>query len=256
MSGQWHLEISGAVARLSLNRPKARNAINLAMWEKLPGLVAEIAAHDDCRLLVLRGIGGTFSSGGDIEEFNAGATQPALAQEIHARMQAALSALEACRLPSIAALEGAAIGAGLALAVCCDLRIAAPGTRLAITPAKLGLLYAFADLVRLEALIGPAKAKLLLYTARPVCAQTALAWGLIDELAAPSLDAALGALEAELLARSAATHKGLKQLFSLHASGQREESAASRALFADAFRSEDFQEGYRAFKAGAFSTKV
>lgn len=249
MSGQWHLEIAGRVARLSLDRPGTRNAISLAMWAKLPSLLHEIETHGDCRLLVLRGQGGTFSSGGDIEEFHAASAQPALAREIHERMQAALAALKACTLPSIAALEGSAIGAGLALAVCCDLRIAAPDARLAITPAKLGLLYALADLVRLEALIGPAKAKLLLLTARPVCAQTALAWGLIDEIAAPSLDAALGALEADMLARSPATHKGLKRLFALHAGGQREENATSLALFTDAFQGEDFQEGYRAFKA-------
>lgn len=249
MSSQWHLDLAGAVARLSLDRPGARNAINLAMWAELPSLLQEIAADRACRLLVLRGEGNAFSSGGDIEEFHNATAQPALAGEIHARMQAGLAALAAFSLPSIAALEGPVIGPGLALALACDLRIAAPDARLAITPAKLGLSFALPDLVRLEALIGPAKAKLMLFTARAICAQTALAWGLIDEIAAPSLDAALGALEADLLARSPATQRGLKGLFTLHASGQREESAASQGLFTDAFQSQDFQEGYRAFKA-------
>lgn len=245
----WVLEIDQGVAQLWIDRPAARNAISLAMWAKLPSLLQAIAAHADCRLLVLRGRGANFSSGGDIEEFHAAAAQPALAEEIHARMQAALAALTAFPWPSIAALEGPVIGAGLALAVGCDLRIIAPNARLAITPAKLGLLYAYGDVARLTALIGPSRAKLLLFTARIIDAPTALAWGLVDEIAHPSLDAALPALCGQILAASPATTAGLKRFFALWRDGQRGESQESRAAFTRAFQGADFQEGYHAFKA-------
>lgn len=242
------LEIADDVAHLRINRPQARNAISLAMWETLPGLLAAVVRGGRARLIVLRGAGTTFSSGADIEEFaSAYATQTA-ALANHACMQAAMAALEACPLPTIAALEGGAYGAALALAVCCDLRIAAPDCRMAITPAKLGLLYAYGDVIRLAALIGPGKAKLLLLTARAIDAKTALDWGLIDEIAHPSLDGALGALVGEMLAGAPSTQAGLKRLFAQLRAGQREENDESRALFANAFQGRDFQEGYLAFK--------
>lgn len=245
----WRIERMQGVARLSIDRPQTRGAISLAMWAQLPGLLQEIIHDGHTRALLLRGTGGTFSSGADIEEFHTAFATEAAALHNLAVMQAAMAAMAAFPVPSVAALEGPAMGAALALATCCDLRIAAADALLAITPAKLGLLFAHGDVARLEALIGPAKAKLLLFTGRVIDAPTALAWGLIDEIAAPSLDPAVQRLLDAVLAGAANTQIGQKRMFELLAGGQRTESDETRALFAKAFQGRDFQEGYQAFKA-------
>lgn len=243
----WRLEVEGGLARLWIARPHKRNAISLPMWAALPGLLGELAAEPDIAILTLRGEGGVFSGGADIEEFKtAYATQEA-ALANHSVLQGAMSALERFPKPSVAVLEGPSVGAGLGLALCCDVRIAAADARFAITPARLGLLYAFGDVRRLVEAVGLSRAKLLLLTARTIDAETALAWGLVDEVAA-DLDAALARLNSELLEAAPFTRSALKRLFQLLRQGQREESEETRVLFAEGFSGPDFAEGYAAFK--------
>lgn len=234
-------------AQITLDRPEKRNALSLAMWRALPGLVRQCDADPALRLLVLRGVGGVFSGGADLEEFE---TDYAAAPEAaHAAIRAGMEAVAASAKPTLAVIEGFAIGAGLGLAAACDMRLAAQDARFAVPPAKLGLLYSFGDLARLVALIGPARAKLLLYTARSVDAATALAWGLVEEVAAPAeLEDRLDRLRTEVLHAAPNTVSACKRLFSLLAHGQREETEETRALFADAFRGEAFKEGLAAFR--------
>lgn len=249
MSEDLRLEMDARVARLTIHRPDKRNAMSLAMWAALPELVARAEAAPDVRLLVVRGAGGVFSGGADIEEFRTDYATEAAARANHAIMQRGMRALETSAKPSLAVLEGPCVGAGLGLALCCDLRLAAADARLAITPARLGLLYAHSDVRRLVEAVGWSTAKLMLYTARALSAEEALARGLVDEIAAPdALEAALARLEAELLAGAPFTQAGLKRLFTRLRQGQREESEETRALFAAGFSSADFEEGYRAFK--------
>lgn len=246
----WDPHIADGVATLWINRPAKRNAISLPMWRALPDLAATLAADRAVKLLVLRGRAGVFSGGADIEEFRTEYQTEAAALANHAAIQAGMEALERFPKPSVAVIEGPAIGAGLGLALACDLRLAALGSRFAITPAKLGLLYALGDIRRLVEAVGWSRAKLMLLTARQIDATIALDWGLVDLLAAPEqLEAELARLSDELRAAAPFTRTTLKQLFGLLRSGQKQESPETRALFAAGFAGPDFQEGYEAFRA-------
>jgi len=248
MSG-WDLAIQAGIARLTIDRADKRNAISLAMWRSLPDLLAPLGSDPAVKLLTIRGAGGVFSGGADIEEFRTEYASEAAARANHAAIQAGMQAMEAFPKPSLAVLEGPAVGAGLGLALACDLRLAAHDARFAITPAKLGLLYALGDVRRLVEAVGFSRAKLLLLTARMIDAETALAWGLIDETAAPgAIDQALARLTEELLAAAPFTRDALKRLFALLRAGQRAETEETVALFAAGFAGPDFEEGYQAFK--------
>ena len=174
------LSFEPPLARLRLARPERRNAMTLAMWRALPELCAEIERREDARVVVVEGAGGHFCAGADISEFDAVFRDAEAAREYLGAIEDSLEALIALAVPTIAALEGSSIGGGLALALCCDLRFCAENAHLAIPPAKLGLLYGPVETRRLVELVGPARAKDLLFSGRRVETEEALNIGLID----------------------------------------------------------------------------
>ncbi|MFJ1794034.1 enoyl-CoA hydratase/isomerase family protein [Kitasatospora griseola] len=178
------------VATVLLDRPERRNAVTGAMWRALPGLLAELGARADVRALLLTGAEGTFSAGADIAELADVYGDPAAADAYHALNVAAEEALAAFPRPTLAVIHGACVGGGCQLAVACDLRFAAEDARLGITPAKLGVVYPAVPTLRLAALVGPARAKYLLFSGALVPAARAELFGLLDEvLPAAELDA-------------------------------------------------------------------
>lgn len=245
-----HIERRGRRADLVLNRPAKRNALNLAMWGAIPGLLRDIAADPGVRLLVVRGAGEAFSAGADIAEFETAYGTRAAMLDNHDTMAAAMDALEAFPCPSVALIRGACVGGGCGLALCCDLRFASEDARLGITPAKLGLVYGVANTRRLVEAVGVSAAKDMLFTARLHDAQSALRLGLVDRVVAPDdLDAALATFEGEIGACSGFTARATKQIFALMRNGARDDTTESRALFASAFDGADFREGSTAFVA-------
>jgi enoyl-CoA hydratase/carnithine racemase len=170
------------VAVLMIDRPAKRNAVTLAMWEALPGLLARLAEDPRTRVLLVTGAGGTFSAGADIAELLEVYGDADRADAYHATNVAAEEALAAFPRPTIAVIQGAAVGGGCQLAVACDLRLADAGARLGITPAKLGVVYPAVPTTRLVRLVGPARAKYLLYSADLVDAGRAAQFGLVDEV--------------------------------------------------------------------------
>jgi len=181
MSGaMFRLDLHDEHARLVLDRPEARNAIPAAGWAELAATVGRVAAGN-ARLLVVTGAGGTFCAGADLADFPAMQGDAAAAGRFRTEMRAALEALRDLPIPTIALIEGHCYGAGVALAMACDLRIAAPGARFAITPAKLGISYPQEDVHRLVELVGPGQAARLLFSAEPISGEEALASGLVDE---------------------------------------------------------------------------
>ncbi|MEV4557480.1 enoyl-CoA hydratase/isomerase family protein [Kitasatospora sp. NPDC049285] len=170
------------VATLVLDRPHRRNAVTAAMWQALPDVLAALAAREDVRALLLTGAAGTFSAGADITELAEVYADPAGADAYHARNVAAEEALAAFPRPTIAVIEGSCVGGGCQLAVACDLRFAAEDARLGITPAKLGVVYPAVPTVRLARLVGPARAKYLLFSGALVPAAQAERYGLVDEV--------------------------------------------------------------------------
>ncbi|MFJ5925447.1 enoyl-CoA hydratase/isomerase family protein [Kitasatospora sp. NPDC092948] len=170
------------VATVLLDRPKRLNAVTGAMWRALPGLLAGLGARTDVRALLLTGAGGAFSAGADIDELADTYADPAAADAYHALNVAAEEALAAFPRPTIAVIRGACVGGGCQLAVACDLRFAAEHSRLGITPAKLGVVYPAVPTLRLAALVGPARAKYLLFSGALVPAARAERFGLLDEV--------------------------------------------------------------------------
>jgi enoyl-CoA hydratase/carnithine racemase len=240
--------VDGAIGTITLNRPARRNAITQAMWAALPGILAEMDANTTIRVILLRGAGGHFAAGADISEFETVYGTREAATAYAALMAGAMEALLACEKPVIAAIEGNCIGGAVALTLCCDLCFADAGANFAVTPAKLGLAYAFGDTSRLVARVGAASAKDLLFSARRIDADEALRMGLVDRVFAPgTLDTELAAYTALLTANSAATLKVAKDFCARAMAGQKAEDIATRTAYLDILEGPDFAEGRDAF---------
>src|SRR3954447_14212250 len=172
-------ERRGAAAVITFNRPHARNAMTFAMYEALVAHCDEVDADDGIRVLVLRGAGGrAFVSGTDIRQFldfDSGRT----GVEYEADIDRYMGRLDRLRTPAIALVEGYAVGAGLAIAAACDLRICTPDAQCGLPIARtLGNCLSMSGYARLAALLGEARTKDVVFTARMVGADEALAAGL------------------------------------------------------------------------------
>jgi enoyl-CoA hydratase/carnithine racemase len=162
-------------------------------------------------------------------------------------MQSGLKALMDLDRPTIAVIRGVAIGAGLGLALACDLRFCAADAHLAITPARLGLIYGHAETRRLVELIGPSRAKDLLFTARRIETEEALAIGLIDRRIEAALqETALGYARG-LADMSQMSIRGGKRAVDAVAAGLAHETPGFRAVTEVAAFGPDFAEGREAF---------
>ncbi len=187
------LTSEGGVARLLLNRPAVRNALAVEHWEDLADAVAGLQA----RLLVVSGAGGAFSAGADISEFGALESDVPARTRFRTSMRRGIDAIASLAIPTVAWINGPCFGAGVALAMACDVRVADPAARFAITPAKMGIGYPQEDVARLVALVGPGGAARLLFTGEAIDAAEAERIGLIELRGG---EAALGALTDALLA--------------------------------------------------------
>jgi enoyl-CoA hydratase/carnithine racemase len=191
----FELAINGGRARLTLNRPQARNAIPLDGWGQLAAAVEEAEASG-AALLILAGTGGSFCAGADILDFKGFKGDTEAVARFRSAMRLGLERLAGCRIPTIAAIDGPCYGAGVALAIACDIRLAGSAAVFAITPAKFGISYPQADIHRLVNLIGPSQAARLLFTASAIDASEAERIGLVEQSCEDS-----GA-EAEMLANA------------------------------------------------------
>lgn len=168
------LAIDGGVARLTLDRPATRNAIPVVGWDALAGKADE-AVRKGARVLVLQGAGGAFCAGADLGEF-----PEAEPGRLRRAMRGALDRLAALEIPTIAAIGAPCYGAGVALALACDIRLAGAAARFAITPAKMGISYPQEDVHALVAAVGPGQAARLLFSGAAIDAAEALRIGLAD----------------------------------------------------------------------------
>ena len=194
---------SGLLRVIRLNRPEKANALTGDMLEALARAVEEAG---EASALILTGEGKVFSAGADLEAAAAGlATSP-----LWERLSSAIAAFPGL---TIAALNGTLAGGACGMALACDLRIAVPGARVFYPVMKLGYLPQPSDPARLAALVGPARAKLVLMAGAKIEAEEALAWGLIDRIAPPEalMDTAR-ALCADVLAASPAHAAAIKRM--------------------------------------------
>lgn len=193
----------GILRILRLNRPEKANALT---GEMLEALVHAVEGAGSARALILTGEGRVFSAGADLEAAAAGlATSP-----LWERLSAAIAAFPGL---TIAALNGSLAGGACGMALACDLRIAVPGARVFYPVMKLGYLPQPSDPGRLAALVGPARAKLVLMAGAKAEAEEALAWGLIDRIVpAEALMDTARALCADVLAASPAHAAAIKRM--------------------------------------------
>jgi len=241
-------EVRDGIARVTFNRPHARNAMLFSMYERLAEICAEIDEDRSIRALVLTGAGEkAFAAGTDISQFRAFKTpEDALAYE--SRVDRVLGALERVRVPTIAAIAGACTGGGAGMAACCDLRIAASNVRFGFPIARtLGNCLSTNNYARLAALIGPAKVKDMIFTARLVEADEARAIGLINEILP---DPAALAARADELARLVAANAPLTLRATKEALRRIKEQSVgegNKDLILMCYMSADFREGMDAF---------
>lgn len=190
---------------VTINRPEKANSLTRGMLSDIAD-AAEAAGQAGARAFVLRGTGKVFSAGADLDEARAGlATDP-----VWERLSGAVAALPCL---TIAALNGTLAGGAMGMALACDLRISVPQAKFFYPVMKLGFLPQPSDPKRLVALIGPARAKMILMAGQKIEAEEALAWGLIDRIVAPeAMEATLTDLLADAAAAAAAHIAAIKAL--------------------------------------------
>ena len=241
-------DVEDGIARITFNRPQARNALTFAMYEQMATICETVNNDRSIKAMILTGAGDkAFASGTDISQFRAFKTaQDALDYE--ARIDRVLGTLEQCRVPVIAAIAGACTGGGAGIAACCDLRVGTKTTRFGFPIARtLGNCLSMSSVSRLTALIGPARVKDLIFTARLVGAEEAARLGLLNEVVEdlPALQQRVEELATVIAGNAPLTLRATKQaLARLQRRLAREEG---EDLILMCYMSRDFREGLDAF---------
>ena len=165
------------------NNPEKRNAMSPEMYEGMRAALESYATDSDVRVVILRGEGDkAFVSGADISGFEKNRSTPELVRQSDERSEAANRALRECPKPTIAMIRGYCMGGGLGVAIACDLRIAAEGSRFGVPAAKLGVGYRYGGLKRLSDIVGPSFTAEIFYTGRQFSTEEALQMGLVNRV--------------------------------------------------------------------------
>lgn len=240
----------GSVGWLTLNNPERRNAISFEMWPLIAEAIQEFGADPNIRVVVIHGAGGkAFASGADISQF--AELRNSAAQEADYRRQSKLGrdAMDALEKPLIAMIDGFCIGGGLALALGADLRICSTSSQFGIPAARLGVAYAIEPIERLTRLVGLSRAKDILFTARRLSSEEALAIGLVNRVVSSEhlLDETT-ALANQIAENAPLSVRASKVIINESARDDASRDAARIASVYEAcFDSHDYEEGRRAF---------
>ncbi len=241
--------VEAGIGTITLNRPQARNALTFAMYERLAAICSDPAAHGAPKVLIVTGAGDkAFAAGTDIAQFRSFAS-PQDALDYEEKIDRVITAIERCPVPMIAAISGAVTGGGASIACACDIRIATPTARFGFPIARtLGNCLSMANHARLAALLGPARVKDIVFTARLMEAEEGHRVGLYSEIVADH--AALMSRAGELATTIAghapltmrATKEALRRLTAAAVSAD-----AGDDLVVMCYDSADFREGMEAF---------
>jgi enoyl-CoA hydratase/carnithine racemase len=222
--------------------------MTLAMWRELGECVAGLGRSDDVRVIVLTGRGEHFCAGADIGEFEDARATVADAHDYERAVDACTETVSVVPKPTIAAIKGFCLGGGCGLAMACDFRIAHTSAHLGIPAARLGIVYGVQDTRNLLALVGLARAKEVLFTARRFDAAEAARIGLVDEVVEGSLDDATRAFAAGLVENAPLSIAGAKLILTALVRGEaRERHRDIAAALERSITSGDYREGVRAF---------
>jgi len=243
--------VDGPTAVLTFNRPEARNAMTWAMYDALAAACDTVDADPAIRVFVLRGVDdGAFVAGTDISQFQDLRTrEQALAYET--RLDEVIGRLERVSKPTIACVNGVAVGGGCVMAMVCDLRICGPSARFGIPVARtLGNCLSASNCSRLMDLIGPARLKDLMFTARLLDAQEALTAGLATRVVeAEALDRVVADTAKRIAANAPLTIAATKEMVRRLQAHRRGAANAGDDLVATCYTSQDFHNAVGAFLA-------
>jgi enoyl-CoA hydratase/carnithine racemase len=246
-----HLRVTQAdrVVTVQLDRPSKHNAISFAMWHAFGRLMPLLADDDGVDVVVLRGCaGGPFSAGADIGEFTTLRAGPDGARRYGEAVAAGEQALIRFPKPTVALVEGFAIGGGTQVAAACDLRVCEQGSQFGITPAKLGIVYGLRSTARLVEVVGPAWARWILLTGDLLDADTALRIGLVHEvLPAGAVEQRAYALARTMASRARVSLHGGKAMVDRAVAGRLEEDEDVRQVYERSWTSAEYAEGVAAF---------
>ncbi len=240
----------GPITTVVFNRPKMRNAISLAMWTEIARVVEGLAKDDSVRGIVFRGAGTrAFASGADISEFKEHRKDTETALRYSAHTEAAYRAIRDCPKPTVAMIFGYCMGGAMAVAMACDLRFAAEGSKFGIPAAKLSIIYGADAVGQLVDLVGPAYAKDILFSARTVDDGEALAMGFIQRLVPEAnLERVTYDYLKAVAENAPLSVRGAKATVQLYLEGLDEERRKRlKAMSLETYESEDYAEGTRAF---------
>jgi enoyl-CoA hydratase len=233
---------------VTFNRPAARNALTFAMYDKLAEVCRSVTTDGDVRALVIIGADGrAFAAGTDISSFRH-IREPKDALAYEQRINEVLSTLECCPVPTVAGLAGACTGGGAAIAAACDLRVATRDLKFGFPIARtLGNCLSNASLSRLVTLIGAGRTREIIFTARLVGAEEALAVGLVSEIVEDfeALGPRVVDLAQTLAGHAPLTLRATKE--ALRRLRLRTADADDHDLITLCYMSEDFREGQAAF---------
>ncbi len=239
-----------AIGRIVLNQPEKHNAISLAMWQGLASTLDTFQNNDAVRIIVIEGAGQrAFSAGADISQFDKNRGSQDTIAIYNAAVATAQNTLQSIDKPTIAKIRGYCLGGGMGVALRCDLRIAASDAKFGIPAAKLGLGYGLDSLKPLVQLVGPSRAKEILFTANRFSADQALAMGLVNQVVnVAELDDHVQNEAERIAANAPLTVKAVKQIV---AQALKDDAQCDRdlcqQLIDTCFASADYAEGRKAF---------
>jgi enoyl-CoA hydratase/carnithine racemase len=245
VSGQTEYEVRDGVAHVTFNRPEARNAMTWAMYDGLARACEAIVSDDNVRVALLRGKGGAFVAGTDIQQFTAfKGGEDGIAYE--RRIEASISQIENVGKPMVAVIDGFATGGGLILAASCDFRLATPDAKFGVPIARtLGNCISVGNVARLMAHFGTARAKRMLMLAEMVDAEEARACGFVEAVyPAAEIGAKADAMCKRLTGHAPITMRAVKETMRrVTTANLPDGSDLIRACYGSA----DFREGMTAF---------
>ena len=244
-------DINGSVGVVTFNRPEARNALTWDMYDALVAACDTAESANNVRVLIIRGAGGAFAAGTDISQFRE-FTNGDAGVAYERRLDAVIDRIERVAVPTIAEVDGAAVGGGCAIAMACDFRICSERARFGVPVSRtLGNCLSIANTARMVDLLGVAATKDLLLSGRLVDANEAYQRGLatlvlpVDQLAAETIKIA-----AELSTRAPSTIKATKAMLLRLREHRRPAAGSADDILRECYGSDDFREGVAAFLDG------
>jgi enoyl-CoA hydratase len=247
MSTTLEFSISGPIARLTFTSPNGVNILSTPVFDALEARLGEVAMNPDVRVLVITGSGKTFLAGADISEMSAAPVHAGA--EFARRGRRAMDRIAGLESAvTIAAINGGAFGGGCELAVACDLRIMSDKAKIGLTETKLGLVPGWGGMQRVLGLVGPARARRMVFTADVLDAATALGIGLVNEVApAEALNDAVDKLAEQITATGPHAVRVAKRCLIAAEQGDMPGALMEAAGFGDVFAGPQGREGLAAF---------